>query len=67
MNKEDSELLREIHEVLVGTLDKPGFIEDTKNNFSKMSYRIKVLEKTKAVGVGAALTILTAYVGSFFV
>lgn len=36
MNDEDKQLLREIHECLIGTLEKQGFIGETKSELGKL-------------------------------
>lgn len=58
-DKSQEEMVREIYETLVGTLDKPGFIEETK-------FRLKNLEKSKAVIIGVICTVITTAIGGLF-
>lgn len=56
----------QILNVLVGDLDKPGFIEQTKSDFNKVDYRLTSLEGTRKFSVGTVVSLVVAWLGSIF-
>lgn len=66
MEQTTEEQINKIYEVLVGTLDKPGFIEETKSDLRKVDYRLNSLEGSRKFTIGTLATLLVAWLGKVF-